>query len=145
MGTRSEVKERIRKGRVLVNGSVVKDPGLGVSAEDCVEADGGRIGYQEHFYYMLNKPGGILTATEDKKQPTVLDLFPENMRKVRRGYKPHHLTNFRDAPVGVKKQLFRFAASDHMMIAQWCDIHIPPESTQQITAVYIKLARHLVQ
>ena len=81
VGTRSEVKERIRKGRVLVNGSVVKDPGLGVSAEDCVEADGGRIGYQEHFYYMLNKPGGILTATEDKKQPTVLDLFPENLRK----------------------------------------------------------------
>jgi len=71
--------------------------------------------------------------------------FPEDMRKVRRGYKPHHLTNFRDAPVGVKKQLFRFAASDHMMIAQWCDIHIPPESTQQITAVYIKLTRHLVQ
>ena len=81
VGTRSEVKERIRKGRVLVNGSVVKDPGLGVSAEDCVEADGVRIGYQEHFYYMLNKPGGILTATEDKKQPTVLDLFPENLRK----------------------------------------------------------------
>ena len=81
VGTRSEVKEQIRKGRVQVNGSVVKDPGLGVSAEDCVEADGVQIGYQEHFYYMLNKPAGILTATEDRKQPTVLDLFPENLRK----------------------------------------------------------------
>ena len=81
VGTRSEVKEQIRKGRVQVNGSVVKDPGLGVSAEDCVEADGVQIGYQEHFYYMLNKPVGILTATEDRKQPTVLDLFPENLRK----------------------------------------------------------------
>ncbi|MBP3296475.1 MAG: 16S rRNA pseudouridine(516) synthase [Lachnospiraceae bacterium] len=81
VGTRSEVKEQIRKGRVQVNGSVVKDPGLGVSAEDRVEADGVQIGYQEHFYYMLNKPAGILTATEDRKQPTVLDLFPENLRK----------------------------------------------------------------
>ena len=81
VGTRSEVKEQIRKGRVQVNGSVVKDPGLGVSAEDCVEADGVQIGYQEHFYYMLNKPAGILTATEDRKQPTVMDLFPENLRK----------------------------------------------------------------
>ena len=81
VGTRSEVKEQIRKGRVQVNGAVVKDPGLGVSAEDCVEADGVQIGYQEHFYYMLNKPAGILTATEDRKQPTVLDLFPENLRK----------------------------------------------------------------
>jgi 16S rRNA pseudouridine516 synthase len=81
VGTRSEVKEQIRKGRVQVNGSVVKDPGLGVSAEDCVEADGVQIGYQEHFYYMLNKPAGILTATEDRKQPTVLDLFPEKLRK----------------------------------------------------------------
>ena len=75
VGTRSEVKEQIR------NGSVVKDPGLGVSAEDRVEADGVQIGYQEHFYYMLNKPAGILTAPEDRKQPTVLDLFPENLRK----------------------------------------------------------------
>ena len=81
VGTRSEVKEQIRKGRVQVNGSVVKDPGLGVSAEDRVEADGVQIGYQEHFYYMLNKPAGILTATEDRKQPTVMDLFPENLRK----------------------------------------------------------------
>ena len=81
VGSRSEVKELIRKGKVSVNGAVIKDPGSAVSVEDVIEADGERIGYQEHFYYMLNKPAGILTATEDKKQQTVLDLFPENLRK----------------------------------------------------------------
>lgn len=81
VGSRSEVKELIRKGKVSVNGAVIKDPGLAVSAQDTIEAAGEQIGYQEHFYYMLNKPAGILTATEDKKQPTVLDLFPENLRK----------------------------------------------------------------
>ena len=81
VGSRSEVKELIRKGKVSVNGAVIKDPGSSVSAEDVIEAGGEQIGYQEHFYYMLNKPAGILTATEDEKQPTVLDLFPENLRK----------------------------------------------------------------
>ena len=81
VGSRSEVKELIRKGKVSVNGAVIKDPGLAVTAQDTIEAAGETIGYQEHFYYMLNKPAGILTATEDKKQPTVLDLFPENLRK----------------------------------------------------------------
>ena len=81
VGSRSEVKELIRKGKVSVNGAVIKDPGLAVSAQDTIEAAGEQIGYQEHFYYMLNKPAGILTATEDKKQQTVLDLFPENLRK----------------------------------------------------------------
>ena len=73
VGSRSEVKELIRKGKVSVNGAVIKDPGLAVSAQDTIEAAGEQIGYQEHFYYMLNKPAGILTATEDK--------FPENLRK----------------------------------------------------------------
>ena len=81
VGSRSEVKELIRKGKVSVNGAVIKDPGLAVTPQDVIEAAGETIGYQEHFYYMLNKPAGILTATEDKKQPTVLDLFPENLRK----------------------------------------------------------------
>ena len=81
VGSRSEVKILVRKGQVRVNGEVAKDPGMFVTAQDRIEAAGETIGYQEHFYYMLNKPAGILTATEDKKQQTVLDLFPENIRK----------------------------------------------------------------
>ena len=37
--------------------------------------------YREHFYYMLNKPAGVITATEDKRDKTVLDLFPEELRR----------------------------------------------------------------
>ena len=81
IGTRSEVKEKIRKGRVVVNGAVAKDPGLAVSDTDHISADGVSVRYREHFYYMLNKPAGVLTATEDKRQQTVLDLFPELLRK----------------------------------------------------------------
>lgn len=81
IGSRSEVKEKIRKGLVKVNGQTVKDPGCAVSAGDSVECEGAALRYREHFYYMLNKPAGILSATEDARQQTVLDLFPKELRK----------------------------------------------------------------
>ncbi len=81
IGSRSEVKEKIRKGLVKVNGQAVKDPGCAVLATDTVECEESVLRYREHFYYMLNKPAGILSATEDKRQQTVLDLFPKELRK----------------------------------------------------------------
>lgn len=80
-GTRSEVKDHIRKGSVSVNGSVVKDPALHVDNTDEITLCGRKITYKEHVYYMLNKPAGVVSATEDDTEKTVIDLFPEDMRK----------------------------------------------------------------
>ena len=80
-GTRSEVKEHIRKGRVTVGGVVAKDPGMKVSRSDEVLLGGRRVIYREHVYYMLNKPAGVVSATEDADDKTVIDLFPADMRK----------------------------------------------------------------
>ena len=81
VGSRSEVKIYIRKCRVTVNGEVVRDVGFKVKTTDCVEFDGQPIGYAGTEYYMLNKPAGVLTATMDKHQSTVLDLLADAKRK----------------------------------------------------------------
>ena len=80
-GSRSEVKEHIRKGRVCVNGVVCRDPSLQIGPEASVTLNGACVGFREHYYYMLNKPAGIISATEDRTETTVLDLFPAHLRK----------------------------------------------------------------
>ncbi len=81
-GTRSEVKNYIRKGRVLVNDEVVKASDVKIDTEcDTVVFDGQQLGYVEYEYYMLNKPQGVLSATEDRKQKTVIDLIETRNRK----------------------------------------------------------------
>ena len=74
-GTRSELGKAIRKGRVLVNGAVAKDPGLKVSSEDEIVFDGQPVRQDAQVYYMLHKPAGVITATEDSRERTVLDLL----------------------------------------------------------------------
>lgn len=75
LGTRSELKKAIRGGRVLVNGETEKDPGRQISGEDELVFDGRRIRSAQHVYYMLNKPAGVITATEDSELTTVMDLL----------------------------------------------------------------------
>lgn len=81
-GTRSQIKEIIRKGRVMVDGAVVKNadikviPGTGV-----VTVDGVSVSYAEFEYYMLNKPAGVVSATEDNLSKTVLDCIGDKQRK----------------------------------------------------------------
>lgn len=80
-GSRSEIKESIRKGLVSVNGIRVKSPGEKADTQlDTVELDGRIVEYVEYEYYMINKPAGVISATEDKNKPTVLDLI-ESCRK----------------------------------------------------------------
>lgn len=81
IGTRSQVKNLIRKGKVEVNHVVIKAPEYKVSQEDFVTADGSRIIYVKYEYLMLNKPGGVVSATEDRKERTVLDLVSDAARK----------------------------------------------------------------
>lgn len=81
-GTRQEVKAFIRKGRVLVGGVPVKKPEAKVEeGKDQVTLDGREIPYQKYQYYMLNKPAGVITATTDSRDRTVLDLLGEDRRK----------------------------------------------------------------
>ena len=87
LGTRKEVGKLIRSGAVLVNGAPQRDPGAKVEpGADRVTAQGEEIRYQEFLTIMLNKPAGVLSATEDRRQTTVLDLLPEDLR--RRGLFP---------------------------------------------------------
>lgn len=81
-GTRSALKEAVRKGRVRVNGEVIKKADIKIRIpEDTVALDGEEVSYAVMEYYMLNKPQGVVSATEDKKYPTVLDLIADKKRK----------------------------------------------------------------
>lgn len=74
-GTRSEIRKAVRAGRVSVNGHTEKDPGRQITPGDEIFFDGERVGRETSVYYMLNKPAGVITATEDAAQRTVLDLL----------------------------------------------------------------------
>ena len=80
-GTRSELKKEIRRSGVSVDGTVITDPGFSVSASSRVVFRGSVITYEESVYYMLNKPAGIISASEDGREPTVVDLIPEPKRR----------------------------------------------------------------
>lgn len=76
VGTRSQVKEYVRKGRIKVDGEVVTKSDIKIDENTAVVSfDGQTIGYVELEYYMLNKPAGVLSATTDKKVQTVVDLI----------------------------------------------------------------------
>ena len=78
--TRSEAKALIARGRVCVAGEVVRDAGKNVQLCD-VTLDGAPIDAREELYLMLHKPAGVVTATEDKRLPTVVSLLPEIYRR----------------------------------------------------------------
>lgn len=82
VGTRSQVKALISKGKVKIDGKVVKDSSIKLNREtSTVEADGKILRYCTYEYYMLNKPSGVVSATEDKREKTVLDLIDGKVRK----------------------------------------------------------------
>ena len=76
IGSRSIVKDLIKKGRISVNESIVRDPGFHVDEnKDSISVDGEPVSYNRFSYIMMNKPAGVITATTDKKDRTVLDLI----------------------------------------------------------------------
>lgn len=82
VGTRSQVKELIRKKRITVNGDIVTKPEFKVDTDkDTIFLDDKCLSYTEYEYYMLNKPAGVISATEDKSQQTVIDLIKTRKRK----------------------------------------------------------------
>lgn len=81
--TRSVLKEMIRKGRVAVDGTVVRDPGCQLDpAQASVTVDGAPVAWRRRVVYLMCKPAGVITATEDPKLPTVLDLLPDTIRRM---------------------------------------------------------------
>lgn len=82
IGTRQEVKKYIRQVRVKINEDIIKKPEYKIREdEDKITFDGAPVAYETFEYYMLNKPAGVISATEDKRDKTVLDLIKEKKRK----------------------------------------------------------------
>ena len=80
-GTRSQVKQLLKAGRVTVDGKPEKDPGRKIDpAANAVQLDGSAMGGYARRVVMMNKPMGYVTATEDTKEKTVMELLPEQMR-----------------------------------------------------------------
>ena len=78
VGSRTEVKNLLKAGRVTVNGKKEKSAKLQINEEkDEIRFDGQVLKYKEFVYYMMNKPQGVISATEDPKHRTVLDLLDE--------------------------------------------------------------------
>ena len=80
IGSRSEVKQGIKKGFAKVNGEVAKRPEQKVEEIDSVTWKGTPVVYVEYEYIMLNKPAGVVSATEDNRDQTVVDLIKDSHR-----------------------------------------------------------------
>ena len=81
VASRSVIKEMAKKGRITVNGEVVKASDIKIDENsDVIAVDGMIIAFSDMEYFMLNKPAGVITATMDKKAETVLDLIDERTR-----------------------------------------------------------------
>ena len=90
-GTRSQVKKELAKGNVTLNGQVIRKPETKIDTEkDRVCWKDEPAVYAEYEYFMLNKPAGVVSATEDKREKTVIDLLSrdgseQGMPAARRG------------------------------------------------------------
>ncbi len=80
-GTRSEIKKNIRAGRVTVDEKTIRDAGFSVQEEEEIRYLGELVRYEEFSYYMMNKPQGVISASEDRKMKTVIDLIDEEHRR----------------------------------------------------------------
>ena len=82
VGSRNDVKTLIKKGQVTVNDSICKVPEYKINPEqDVIVCQGQQLQYEEFYYYMLHKPAGVITATKDDADKTVLDLLSNHYRK----------------------------------------------------------------
>lgn len=81
--SRREVKELIRAGRVAVGGAAVRSPDEKYDRDGLdLRVDGEPVSGEKYVYLMLYKPAGLVSATDDPRQPTVLELLPPHLRRV---------------------------------------------------------------
>ena len=81
MASRSDVKSMIKKGEVIVNGVIVKDCGFKVGYNDEIIVRGEPLTQSQYTYIMLNKPQGVVSATNDSRDKTVVDILPDNLKR----------------------------------------------------------------
>ncbi len=80
--SRSDVGKIIKSGKVTVNGTLVKSPSVKVDPlADKIEIEGKGFLYKKYIYIMMNKPQGIVSASRDPKEKTVIDILPEEMKR----------------------------------------------------------------
>lgn len=80
--SRSVVRTALRRGQATVNGVTVKDGAFSVDTQkDSVIFDGKEIAYKKYIYILMNKPKGVLSASNDKNRKTVVDLVPQVMQR----------------------------------------------------------------
>lgn len=82
VGTRTEVKKLIRQGKVTVDGEIERSPERKVEyTTQNISCMGEPVSYETYEYYMLNKPAGVVSATTDIKDKTVIELISEKKRR----------------------------------------------------------------
>ena len=80
--SRSITKAIIHRGKVKVDGVVVRDPSMQVDIDSVsIEYRGQALSYKEYVYIVMNKPKGVLSASEDKSRETVVDLVPKELKR----------------------------------------------------------------
>ncbi len=80
IGTRSQVKDLIKKGLITVNGEVICKADYKIEEnKDCVTCKGVTLSYQKYRYFVLHKPAGVVTATRDNHDKTVMELLPKEL------------------------------------------------------------------
>lgn len=81
VGTRKEIKEFLKKRKIKVNDKIVIDGSIKIKEyEDIIKYEDNIVEYKPFVYIMLNKPSGVISATEDKKYKTVIDILDNNYR-----------------------------------------------------------------
>lgn len=81
LGTRSEVKTLVKKGQVLVNGNVIKDPGFAVDeTKDSITCKNTPVEYKKYIYYVLNKPQGYVCSKDTSEGKSVYELLPNEYK-----------------------------------------------------------------
>lgn len=81
-GSRKDIDRLLKKQRVTVDGNIVKQGAQAVTAENAVAVDGEVLAYEPTVWLMLNKPAGVITATKDAHDKTVMDLLPERFARM---------------------------------------------------------------
>ena len=80
--SRKDARRDVKIGKVKVDGAVIKDFGYQADVESQkIEYLGAELDYKEHLYLIMNKPKGVISASEDKRQKTVIDLVPQPLRR----------------------------------------------------------------
>lgn len=82
MMTRSEASKLIKSGCVSVNGNQIRNTAFKADTDnDIIEVNGEKFSYKKHIYIMMNKPDGIVSASRDPKEKTVIDIVPDRLKR----------------------------------------------------------------